>query len=136
MSTGSSSAFDGERMQSFQFNSLPFGLPIAPRVFTKVLRPSDSGAIAECESTVCDISGQCHAYHAPEQGSTCAANLNSDRLASEFQEVSDSVMSGENTPRLLLDSMQKKIRLPLRKSEADTGRGTSPPKSEECWKLS
>ena len=57
--------------------------------------------------TVCDISGR-HPYHASEQGSSCAANLDGDRLAGitrfpgELPEVSDSSMSGDNIPRLCI----------------------------------
>ena len=95
---------------------------------------SDSRAIAEYGSTVSDISGR-HPYHAPEQGCSCAANLDGDRLAGitwfpgELQEVSDSSMSGDNIPRLCI-GLNAKDQAPPRKSEADTGRGTSPSKSE------
>ena len=48
----------------------------------------------------------------------------------DFLEVSNSALSGDNIPRLCIGLDVKEDQAPTSKSEADTGRGTSPPISE------
>ena len=84
----------------YQFTCLPFGLALAPRVFTKVLATS-SGFSTSRRSEVCDLPGQ-SPHHGRQQGPSSLAVCRSNsvtrisRLSRELLQISDTANAGSN----------------------------------------